>query len=181
MHKNDEVLTGLLLNPDTRRKAFGQLLLQLQPPVYRHIRRMVASHHDAADLLQNTFLKVWTGLDSFRSDASLYTWVLKIATNECLMFLRAKRLRKWAGIGDASESAADTYFNGDEAARHFYEAIATLAPRQKAVFNLRYFEELPYEEIAKVMGAKVPTLKATYFTALKRIENHLKNIDVYNS
>lgn len=175
--KDKETLLRLLQDKTTRNDAFEYLVDEHQQRIYQHIRRMVVQHDDAADLLQNTFVKAFTSLDSFRSEASLLTWLLKIATNECLMFLRSKRLRQWLRIGEThvESTSVATGFDEDEALRWFYEAIETLTPMQKAVFNLKYFENLSYEEIERLLGSKNGTLKATYFNAVKRIEAKLKS------
>lgn len=168
-----------LRDPQTRRDAFAELLKQFSEPLYWQIRRLVNDHDDANDLLQNTFMKAWTAMDDFRGDAKLSTWLHKIALNEALTHLDRQKRRPTASL-DADEQsaanvAADEYFDGDEAHELFRKAIASLPTKQQMVFNMKYFDDMKYDEIAEITGTTVGALKATYHFAVKKIEQFLKS------
>ncbi len=142
---------------------------------------MVLNHDDADDVLQNTFIKVWTGLDSFRGDSKLSTWLYRIASNEAINFLERQK-RNVSSIDDADSGVAlqlegDPYFDGDETARQLQEAIATLPVRQRQVFNLKYFEEMKYEEMSELLDTSVGALKASYHHAVKKIAEYFDAVD----
>ena len=157
---------------------FNWLIQKYQRKIYWHVRKMVISHDDADDLTQEVFLKVWQGLDNFRGDSQLFTWIYRIATNECLNFLRNKRKMQFCEIEDFSEVFAsdhnhDVLISGDDIQLALQNAIMTLADKQRLVFNMRYFDEMRYEEIAQITGTSVGALKATYSIAVHKIENLL--------
>lgn len=176
--KESADLLRLLSQPKTRAKAFSEVVLLYQERLYWHIRKMVLSHDDAHDVLQNTFMKAWRGLDNFRGDAQLSTWLYKIATNETMTFLSALRMRNLTGIDDvesllADQLKADPYFSGDEAEMKLQEAILSLPEKQRLVFNMKYFDDLKYEEMGEILDTSVGALKASYHHAVKKIEKFL--------
>lgn len=141
--------------------------------MYWHIRKMVLDHDDAHDVLQNTFIKVWKALPKFRGDSKLYTWLYRIATNESLNHLRSQKKTMADTDEIAYKLTGDAYFDGDEIQAKLYEAIATLPEKQKAVFNLKYFEEMKYEEMSDVLETSVGALKASYHHAVNKIKAYL--------
>ena len=169
-----------LKKPSTQSAAFSKIVQKYSEPLYWHIRRMVLSHDDTNDLMQNTFIKAWTGIDTFRGDSQLSTWLYRIAINETLTFL-SKRSQSIpidspeASVVELLES--DTYFNGDKAEAAFQEALQKLPPKQRLVFNMKYYEEMKYEEISELLGTSVGALKASYHLAVKKIEEFLKDKD----
>lgn len=175
-----ENLTKALQDPKTQRKAFEEMVRTYSPTLYSQIRRMVLSHDDTDDILQNTFLKAWTNISSFRGEAQLSTWLYRIAMNETLTFIN--RQKEAIPLDDpeasiANQLMADDYFDGDETEAHLMAAIQTLPPKQQEVFNLKYFSEMKYEDISDLLGTTVGALKASYHIAVKKIEEYLSNID----
>jgi RNA polymerase sigma-70 factor (ECF subfamily) len=163
-----------------QRKAFEQIVDFFGERLYWQIRKMVLSHDDANDLLQNTFIKAWMSIDLFRGDAKLLTWLYKIAANESITFLNKQRQQNNLSLDDqcvflATKLEADDYFDGDAAQLKLQKAIQTLPQKQRAVFNLRYFEEMPYEEMSEIMGTSVGALKASYHHATRKIEDFLNH------
>src|ERR1700710_294493 len=159
----------------TRNEAFNLLLKKYQQKLYWHIRRMVIDHDDADDLIQDTFVKIWKNLPGFRSDAQLYTWMYRIATNECITFLNKKKQKNNIPLDDVAYELADTladssYFNGDQAPLKLQQAILTLPEKQRLVFNMKYFDDMKYEEMSDVLGTSVGALKASFHLAVKKIE-----------
>ncbi len=171
---SDAALISRLQDTATRRKAFEELVGRYSQPLYTQIRRMVLSHDDADDLLQNTFMKAWTGLDSFRGEARLSTWLYRIAINECFTFLGKNRTQTSLDDPESSVNTdtleSDRYFDADDTARLFQAALATLPQKQRLVFNLKYFEEMKYEEMSQLLNTSVGALKASYHIAVKKIE-----------
>src|ERR1700756_2850368 len=166
----------------TRNEAFNLLLKKYQQKLYWHIRRMVIDHDDADDLIQDTFVKVWKNLPGFRSDAQLYTWMYRIATNECITFLKKKKQKNNIPLDDVSYELSDTladsaYFNGDQAQRKLQEALLTLPEKQKLVFNMKYYDDMKYEQMSDVLGTSVGALKASFHLAVKKIESYLLSKD----
>lgn len=179
---NESEVISRLQRPDTCRQAFEQLVRHHSPSLYWQIRRMVLNHDDADDLLQNTFIKAWTGLQNFRGDSSLSTWLYRIAMNECLNFLT--RRRETLSMDDEevqrvvmNQLDEDPWFDGDQAERALQQAILTLPEKQRMVFNLRYFEEMGYEEMSRVLDTSVGALKASYHHAVKKIEHYVGELD----
>jgi RNA polymerase sigma-70 factor, ECF subfamily len=167
-------------DPGTKREAFQQLVKTYQEKLYWHIRRMVVNHDDADDVLQNVFIKVWNNIDSFREESSLYTWLFRIAANESLTFIAQQKRRSiFSGsiendyLLDSLKS--DAYFDGDEIQRKLQEVIAKLPEKQRIVFNMKYFEEMKYNDMAEILETSVGALKASYHHAVKKIEEALKN------
>lgn len=165
----------------TRNEAFNLLLNKYQQKIYWHIRRLVVDHDDADDLVQETFIKVWKNLENFRSDSQLYTWLYRIATNECITFLNRKKLKNNISLDDSpdlSNSLAEgSYFNGDKAQLKLQQALLTLPEKQRLVFNMKYFDDLKYEEISQILGTSVGALKASFHLAVKKIEQFLTSRD----
>lgn len=162
----------------TREKSFGILVRRHQEKLYWHIRRMVIDHEDANDVLQNVFIKVWKSLDGFREDSQLYTWLYKIATNETLTFLNQKKKRFSLSIENVQKELSNKltsgkHFTGDEIEMKLQKAILELPEVQRTVFNLRYYDEMPYEEMSKVLDTSVGALKASFHHAVKKIEKSL--------
>jgi RNA polymerase sigma-70 factor (ECF subfamily) len=165
-----------LLNPKTQNEAFEKLLSVYQKPLYNHIRNIVLNHDDADDVLQNTFIKVFQYLKSFKGESKLFSWMYRIATNEALTFLNQKA--KVNGVSTAAlqnktidNLQADVFFDGNEIQLKLQKAIANLPEKQQLVFKMKYFEELKYEEISEILGTSVGALKASYHHAVKKIEN----------
>ncbi len=164
-------------------QVFNQIVKDYSERLYWHVRRMVGSHEDADDLLQDIFLKIWTALPSFRGEAQLYTWVWRIATNETLNHLRRERVRAALHFASADELAVqriegDPFFNGTAAQRELAKAVARLPEKQRQVFVLRWWDELPYEEISAITGTSVGALKASYHIAQEKVKLNLEDTDV---
>lgn len=179
---NEKETILMLQDPSTQRKAFERIVKAYSEQLYWQIRRMVVSHDDANDLLQNTFIKAWTNLDYFRGDAKLSTWLYRIAFNECLNFLNKQRAENQLSIDDADAALAnklesDPYFNGDETQRLFQKAILQLPEKQRIIFNLKYFQEMKYEDMSEILGTSVGALKASYHHAVKKIEDFFHQYD----
>lgn len=166
--------------PGQEEQAFNQLVMKYQERLYWHIRKIVISHEDADDVLQNTLIKVWKSLPGFRSDSSLFTWLYRIATNESLTLLKQKKRRILAPTGDLEMQMSDTleadaYFDGDEASLKLQRAILKLPEKQRIVFNMKYFDDIKYEEMSAILDTSVGALKASYHHAVKKLEIKLKD------
>lgn len=162
-----------------KQRAFGFLLNKYSRKIYWHVRRIVLNHDDADDVVQNTFIKVWEKLDSFREDSHFYTWLYRIATNEALGFLQKKKSGLHVPLDLMQEQLSETlvsgeYFDGNKAALLLEQALLTLPEKQRIVFNLKYYEEMKYEEISEILQTSVGALKASYHHAVKKIEVILK-------
>lgn len=160
-------------------EAFRGIVDAYTERLYWHVRRFLCSHDDTNDLLQDIFIKIWAALSTFRGDAKLYTWVYRIATNEVLNHLRKQKFRALISLDSASgvlESKIDedTYFNGDELQRELHKAIQRLPEKQRIVFNLRYFDEMKYEEISEITGTSVGALKASYHHAYTKVKEDMQ-------
>ena len=178
--QEEKDLINALLNPKTQNEAFRKLLQLYQRPLYNHIRNIVLDHDDTDDVLQNTFIKVYQNIKNFKGDSKLYSWLYRIATNESLTFLQQKAKKN--GISNEEQKQklinkleSDVYFDGDEIKIKLQKAIASLPEKQQLVFNMKYFEELKYEEISEIVNTSVGALKASYHLAVKKIEEFLKN------
>ncbi len=174
----DEQLIELLRNARTRREAFSQMVAKYQKQLYWQIRKMLISHEDTDDVLQNTLMKAWVGIQNFRGEAKLSTWLYRIAVNETLTFLNNQRIKTLSSMLDTedlllSRLEADSYFDGNEAEMKLQRAILTLPDKQRLVFNMKYFEEKTYEEMEEILGTSVGALKASYHHAVKKIERFL--------
>lgn len=169
-----------LLNPKTQNKAFQVLLQQYQKPLYHHIRSIVLNHDDADDVLQNTFVKIFRHLQNFKGDSKLFSWIYRIATNESLTFLTQKA-KKHNTTSEALQTKivdnlhADVYFDSSDIQLKLQKAISLLPEKQQLVFNMKYFQEMKYEEISEILGTTVGGLKASYHHAVKKIENYMNS------
>lgn len=183
MQVEDSEILKKFAQENTRDEAFRLLLSKYQQKLYWHIRRMVISHDDTDDLVQDVFLKVWKSLSNFRSDSQLYTWLYKIATNESITFLKRKKIRNSVSIDDdngknlVEKLAESPYFDGDKAQMKLQKALLTLPEKQRLVFNMKYFDDLKYEDISEILGTSVGALKASFHIAVKKIEQLLLNTD----
>lgn len=174
----DKELLELFRNGSNPNYAFNLLVKKYQEPVYWHIRRMVVNHEDANDLVQDVFVKAWKGLNSFREDSKFYTWLYRIATNESITFLNKKKRKYWLSLSSVEHKLEenledDNFFDGEEIQRKLQKAILKLPKKQRAVFNMKYFDEMKYEDISSVIGTSVGALKASYHHAVKKIESYL--------
>jgi RNA polymerase sigma-70 factor (ECF subfamily) len=177
---DDKELLLQFKNEPTRERAYTGIIKKYQEKLYWHIRRMVVDHEDANDVLQNMFIKVWKNLDNFREDSQLYTWLYRIATNESLTFLEQKKKRSSLSLSDeestlSNKLQADKDFDGNKLEWKLQLAIQQLPEKQKAVFNLRYYDEMPYEEMSRVLETSEGALKASYHHAVKKIEDYILN------
>lgn len=179
----DSLIISKFAAPDTREEAFNALLAKYQQKIYWHVRRMVINHDDADDVVQDIFVKVWRNLEKFREDSQLYTWLYRIATNECITFLNKKKNRLSISIDDEDSSflaetlTSSSYFDGDKAELKLQKAILTLPEKQRLVFNMRYFEEIKYDDMSAILGTSVGALKASYHLAVKKIEKFFETTD----
>ncbi len=169
----DEEIIMLYRNGQSE-KAFKEIVAAYSERLYWHVRGFMCSHEDTDDLLQEIFIKVWSALPSFRGDSRLFTWIYRIATNETLNWLHKQKVRSMLRFESldtvlAEKIEDDPYFNGDEAQRRLCKAIAKLPAKQKAVFTMRYFDELPYEDISEILGTSVGALKASFHFAVEKI------------
>ena len=179
---DDAEILAKFQNEKTRNEAFNLLLKKYQQKIYWHVRRMVINHDDADDVTQDVFIKIWKSLATFRNDAQLYTWMYRIATNESITFLNKKKQKNNIPLDDVSYELADSltdssYFNGDKAQLKLQQALLTLPEKQRLVFNMKYFDDMKYEEMSEVLGTSVGALKASFHLAVKKIEAHLLSND----
>lgn len=169
-----------LIRDASLEQAFDAIVKAYSERLYRHVRRLVCSHEDADDLIQEIFIKVWAALPSFRAEAQLFTWLYRIATNETLNFLAKQKVRSALRFHSLTKEMErkideDPYFNGDEIQRALSKAIQTLPQKQQAVFQMRYFEELSYENISEITGTSIGALKSSYHIAYEKIKAIIKN------
>jgi len=176
---NDEEILNSLKDPKTKELAFRLLISTYKERLYWHIRKIILNHDDTDDVLQNTFIKIWNGIDSFRFESSLFTWLYRIATNESITFLNNRKRKMMASLSDGNEYLvgnleSDSYFDGDQYQMILQKAIAILPDKQRIVFNMKYFDEVKYEEMSEILGTSVGALKASYHHAVKKIEEYVK-------
>lgn len=176
----DEEILSLFEQTDQKEKAFSLLVKKYQERLYWHIRRMLVNHDDTHDVLQNMFIKVWKGLANFRQDSSLYTWLYRIATNESLTFIEQQKKRMALSISDHEHAIGNLLksekgFDANKLEWKLQMAIQSLPEKQRIVFNLRYYDEMPYEEMSVVLETSVGALKASYHHAAKKIEDFIRN------
>ncbi len=176
---DDRALLALFKDEATKERAFTDILRKYSERLYWHIRRMVVSHDDADDVLQNVSIKVWRALADFREEANLYTWLYRIATNEALSFLEAQKRRATLSISDHEGSleqklVAEKGFDAHKIEWRLQQAIQSLPEKQRVVFNLRYYDEMPYEQMSEITGTSVGALKASYHHAVKKVEAFFK-------
>ena len=177
---DEKALFQQLCDPSTKEAAFTRLVREYQEPLYWKVRGLVLSHDDADDVLQNTFINAWSSIESFRQESTLLTWLLRIAINESLNFLKKKK--KVFSLDQEEGSIADTlisdrYLDGDEVQQQFQTAISTLPDKQRLVFNLKYFDDMKYEDISNLLGTSIGALKASYHVAVKKIFAFFENND----
>ena len=164
----------------TKERAYTAIIKKYQEKLYWHIRRMVVDHDDANDVMQNVFIRVWKGLGNFREDSQLYTWLYRIATNESLTFIEQQKKRTSVSLSDvesglSNKIKADEGFDGKKLEWKLQLAIQQLPEKQRAVFNLRYYDEMPYAEMSQVLETSEGSLKASYHHAVKKIEDYILN------
>lgn len=178
---SDSELVEMLREPRTRREGFAVLVKQYSEKLYWKVRRIVLSHEDANDVLQNVFIKVWSNLQNFQGKSSLSTWLYRIAVNESLDFLRKQKLSDKVSADEdvsvASRLMSDEYFDGDEVQARLQEAVARLPEVQRTVFNFKYFEEMKYSEMSQILNTSEGALKASYHLAVKKITEYLHLFD----
>lgn len=177
---SDKELIDLFDQDDSRHYAFNLLVRQYQRPLYSYIRRMLTDHDDTQDVLQNVFIKAWKGLPTFRADSKLFSWLYRIAHNETLNFIKKQKRNLFTRVEDLSNRSeaiveAGKQFTGDEIEKKLQVAVARLPEKQRAVFVMKYFQELKFTEIASVTGTSVGALKSSYHIAVKKIESQIRN------
>src|SRR5436189_1932641 len=177
---SDSELLLQFRNPITKEKAYTAIIRKYQEKLYWHIRRMVIDHEDANDVLQNVLIRVWNGLQNFREDSQLYTWLYRVATNECLTYLEQQKKRASVSLSDVESGLenkikADQNFDGNKLEWKLQLGIQKLPEKQRIVFQLRYYDEMPYEELSRVLETSEGALKASYHHAVKKIEEYIKN------
>ena len=176
----DEItLVEQLQDVQTKEQAFRVLIKEYKERLYWHIRKIVISHDDTDDVLQNTFIKVFRGIDNFKQDSKLYSWMYRIATNESITFLNKRARERNTDISEIKQElvtslSSDNWFTGDEIQLILQKAIATLPEKQQLVFNMKYFDSMKYDDMSKVLDTSVGALKASYFHAVKKIEKYIK-------
>ena len=174
MH-DDEQLIEQLRDPQRCRKAFNEVIKIYTEPLYWQIRKMVIDHDDTNDVLQNTFIKAWSSIENFRGDAKLSTWLYKIAINESITFINKEKQRNNVSLDDddsflINSLASDEWFDGDDLRLELQKAINSLPEKQRLIFNMRYFDDMKYEDMSEILGTTVGALKASYHHAVKKIE-----------
>lgn len=180
MQLDDKELLNQFKEPATKERAYTVIIKKYQEKLYWHVRRMVVDHDDANDVLQNVFIKVWKALENFREDSQLYTWLYRIATNESLSFLEQQKKKAAVSLSDvesglSNKVRASENFDGNRLEWKLQLAIQQLPERQQLVFNLRYYDEMPYEEMSRILETSEGSLKASYHHAAKKIEEFIKN------
>lgn len=176
----DEItLIEQLKNVRTKEVAFRELISQYKERLYWHVRKIVISHDDADDVLQNTFIKIFKKIDQFKEDSKLYSWMYRIATNESITFINKRAKERNISSTEihtelVSNLESDVYFSGDEIQLILQKAVASLPQKQQLVFNMKYFDNLKYQEISEILETSVGALKASYFHAVKKIEKYIK-------
>lgn len=178
--QSDALLLQQFRVPQTKEQAFTTIIKKYQERLYWHIRRMVVSHDDANDVLQNVFIRVWNGLENFKEESQLYTWLYRIATNESLTFIENQKKRSAVSLSDvetglSNKIKADKHFDPNRLEWKLQLAIQQLPEKQRIVFTLRYYDEMPYEEMSRVLETSEGALKASYHHAVKKIEDFIKN------
>ena len=176
----DQFIIQKIKRPETVEYGFNLLVRKYQERIYWHARKLVVDHDDANDLTQEIFVKIWKNIKAFREDSKIFTWIYRIATNECLNFLNKKKKKFFVPINDVSEELAkklDTDFpmDGETIQIKLQKAILNLPEKQRVVFNLKYFDEMKFEEISEITGTSTGALKASYHHARKKIEKYLNN------
>ena len=176
---SDDQILALLKEASSYEQGFRLLMQKYQERLYMHIRRMVYDHEDANDVVQNTFIKVYRSIHNFQGNSKLYTWLYRIATNESITFINRKKKKTTTSIDDEEQGVihqlkADAYFEGDQIQLLLQQALSQLPEKQRLVFNMRYFDELSYNDMSEVLETSVGALKASYHHALKKVEQFIK-------
>lgn len=182
MPKDEMEMIASLKQESTREAAFQKLVQLYQERLYWHIRKIVMSHEDADDVMQNTFLKVWKSIGKFREESTLYTWLYRIATNEAITFLNSKKRHSILVQNDITDFLmenleSDPWFEGDKLQLALQQAILQLPEKQRIVFNMRYFDEMKYEDMSAILNTSTGALKASYHHAVKKVEEYIKSKD----
>jgi RNA polymerase sigma-70 factor, ECF subfamily len=182
MYPSDQELIENLRKESNRNEAFHHLVMKYQERLYWHIRKIVLNHDDSDDVLQNTFMKVWKNIDNFREESSLFTWLYRIATNESITFVNTQKRHAKIAFNDVSEylknsMEADEYYEGSAIQKKLQQAILTLPEKQRLVFNMRYFEEMPYQEMSEILETSVGALKASYHHAVRKVQEYITRQD----
>lgn len=177
---SDTELLEQFRDPAMREKAYTAIIRKYQEKLYWHLRRMVVNHDDANDVLQNVLIRVWNGLEKFREDSQLYTWLYRVATNECLTYLEQQKKRAAVSLSEVetgleNKIRAEQNFDANKLEWRLQLAIQQLPEKQRIVFQLRYYDEMPYEEMSRVLETSEGALKASYHHAVKKIEDYIKN------
>ena len=165
----------MILVKESCNYGFNLLVRKYRKQIYWHVRRIVIDHDDSDDVVQNTFIKIWKNINKFREESKLFTWIYRIATNEALNFLKRKRQKLFIPLVDVEEKLSnslsdDIYFNGDEIQLKLQKAILQLPEKQRLVFNMKYYDEIKYEDMSEILNTSVGALKASYHIAVKKIE-----------
>ena len=176
---DETVLIEQLINVQTREKAFRELISLYKERLYWHVRKIVISHDDTDDVLQNTFIKIYKNISKFNQESKLFSWMYRIATNEAITFINKRNKERNIDISEVQEQIvstleSDIYFSGEEIQEILQKAIASLPQKQQLVFNMKYFDNMKYTEISEILGTSVGALKASYFHAVKKIESYIK-------
>ncbi|MDR2011010.1 MAG: sigma-70 family RNA polymerase sigma factor [Bacteroidales bacterium] len=177
---DEKDIIAIIHDPENKNKAFDLIVKKYGETLYFHIRRMVIDHEDANDLLQDTFCKAYENIHNFRAESAIYTWLYRIATNTTLNFLNQKKRLYIFSVNNYSEILAsklesDPYFSGDDIQKIFHKAILKLPPKQQLVFNMKYFENIKYEDMAEILSTSVGALKASYHHAVTKIEKYIND------
>lgn len=178
--QDEKIFIAQLINPKTQNEAFKKLVYEYQKPLYYHIRNIVLNHDDADDVLQNTFIKVFSNIQNFKGESKLYSWIYRIATNESLTFIEQRARKQGISNEELQQKSinkleSDVYFEVDIIQLKLQKAIASLPEKQQLVFKMKYFEEMKYENMSEILDTSVGALKASYHHAVKKIEEYLKN------
>ena len=176
---DETVLIEQLINVQTREKAFKELISLYKERLYWHVRKIVISHDDTDDVLQNTFIKIYKNIGKFKQESKLFSWMYRIATNEAITFINKRNKERKVEISEVQEHLvstleSDIYFSGEEIQEILQKAIASLPQKQQLVFNMKYFDNIKYTQISEILGTSVGALKASYFHAVKKIESYIK-------
>ena len=176
---DETVLIEQLINVQTREKAFRELISLYKERLYWHVRKIVISHDDTDDVLQNTFIKIYKNISKFNQESKLFSWMYRIATNEAITFINKRNKERNIDISEVQEQIvstleSDIYFSGEEIQEILQKAIASLPQKQQLVFNMKYFDNIKYTQISEILGTSVGALKASYFHAVKKIESYIK-------
>jgi RNA polymerase sigma-70 factor (ECF subfamily) len=182
---DETVLIEQLINVQTREKAFRELISLYKERLYWHVRKIVISHDDTDDVLQNTFIKIYKNIGKFKQESKLFSWMYRIATNEAITFINKRNKERKIDISEVQEQIvstleSDIYFSGEEIQEILQKAIASLPQKQQLVFNMKYFDNMKYTQISEILGTSVGALKASYFHAVKKIESYIKKQNKLN-